>query len=208
MAVEKRILLIGGGGHCRSVLDVLMSLNEYTEIGIIDNDSSVSVLGIPIVGTDDDLPKLKEVWTDAFITVGSIGATNARRKLYDLIKGIGFVVPSIIDPSAVIAREVTISEGSFIGKCAVINTGSKIGCCAIINTTSTIEHDCTVGDFSHISSGSILCGQVTVGADSHIGAGSVIRQGLTIGNGSLIGIGSVVVKNITDGVTAYGNPCR
>lgn len=209
MRVETNLLLIGGGGHCRSVLDCLMSLGEYSQIGIVDNGKAVSDLGISIVGSDGDLPELmRNGWTSAFITVGSIGPTGIRRRLYHLIKTSGFHIPVITDPTAVIAKNVEIKEGAFIGKCTVINASSRIGNCAIINTGAIVEHDCYIGDFSHISSGATICGQVRIGNDTHIGAGTVVRQGITIGSGTLIGAGSVVVKDIPECVKAYGNPCK
>lgn len=204
----KRLLLIGGGGHCHSVIDSVISLNTFEKIGIIDNMDS-SCLGINVVGTDDDLPRLiSEGWSEAFITVGSVGNTIVRRRLYGMVKGLGFVLPTIIDSSATIAKGCEISEGTFIGKHAVVNSGSSLGVCTIINTGAIIEHDCSIGDFSHISPGAVLCGQVKVGSDSHIGAGSVVRQQIVIGNHTLIGLGSVVVKNLPDNVKAYGNPCK
>ncbi len=209
MCAGKKLLLIGGGGHCRSVLDCVLSTKSYQQIGIIDNDSSASALGITVIGNDNDLLRLNnEGWTDAFISVGSVGYTALRRRLYQMVKSIGFTVPSIIDPSAIIARDASVGEGVFIGKRTVVNTGSKIGNCAILNTGSIIEHDCIIGDFAHISPGTTLCGQVTVGDDSHVGAGSVVRQGIQIGGGSIVGAGSVVVKDIPDNVKAYGNPCK
>lgn len=206
--LQKKILLIGGGGHCHSVLDSLLALDVYDEIGIIDSIAN-SVLGIHVVGTDDDIPRLmSEGWIDAFITVGSVGNTKLRRKLYKKVKGIGLNVPTIIDPTAVIARGAELSEGVYVGKRAVINTGSRIGSCAIINTGAIIEHDCVIGDFSHVSPGATVCGQVCIGNDSHVGAGSVVRQQIHIGNDVLIGAGSVVVKAIPDNVNAYGSPCK
>lgn len=206
--LKKRLLLIGGGGHCHSVLDSIRSLEIYDEIGIIDN-VNCSVLGIPVIGTDDDLPRLKkEGWTDAFLAVGSIGNTKTRRKLYEMVKRIGMSIPVIIDPTAVVAMDVEIHEGAFIGKKAVINTGSIIGTCAIINTGAIIEHDCVIGSFSHISPGTTVCGEVIIGHDSHIGAGSVVRQQINIGDMTLIGTGSVVVKDVQNKVKAYGNPCK
>ena len=206
---EKKILLLGGGGHCRSVLDCLMSLENDYEIGIIDYDKSASALGVDVIGTDDDLPRLlQEGWSEAFITVGSVGRTTLRRKLFSLVREYGFCIPSIIDPTAIIARGTTIGEGAFVGKRAVINTGSVIGECAIINTGAIIEHDCQIDDFAHVSPGVTLCGQVIVGKDSHIGAGSVVRQGISIGTNTIVGAGSVVVKDISGEVKAYGNPGR
>lgn len=206
---KRRILLLGGGGHCRSVLDSLLALNEYDDIGIIDISEEASVGSIPVVGNDSDLFRLfQEGWKEAFITVGSIGSTSVRRKLFCNLKELNFNIPSIIDPSAILAKGINISEGTFIGKGAIINSDVKIGKCAIINSGAIIEHNCLIGDFCHISTGASLCGQVFVGSDSHIGASSVIRQNIHIGKNALIGIGSVVVNDISDNVKAFGNPCK
>lgn len=206
--LKKRLLLIGGGGHCHSVLDSILSLGTYDEVGIIDNVDG-SVFGIPVIGTDEDILKLKTSgWGYAFITVGSVGNSKLRRKLYEMVKHIGLRVPTIVDPSAKIAKSTEFAEGVYVGKGAIINTGSRAGICSIINTGAIIEHDCMIGDFSHISPGATVCGQVVVGNDSHIGAGSVVRQQINIGDSTLIGAGSVVVEDIQDNVTAYGNPCK
>ena len=206
--MKNKLLLIGGGGHCRSVLDCVLSLAEYDEIGIIDN-SDCSCLGIPVIGKDEDIPELiKSGWNNAFITVGSVGNTKIRRKLFKMLIDLKINIPVIVDPTAIIARGVDIGQGTFIGKRAVVNSNSVIGECAIINTGAIIEHDCVVGDFSHISPGSVVCGGVNIGSDSHIGAGTVIRQQISVGSNSLIGVGSVVVKDIGDNIKAYGNPCR
>lgn len=206
--MKKRLLLIGGGGHCRSVLSSVLSLNEYEEIGIVDY-ADTSVLGVPVVGQDEDLPALKKAgWTDAFITVGSIGDTSLRQRLYQMVVNNGLIVPAIIDITAIIAQDAKVAEGSYIGKGVILNFGSCIGKCAIINTGAIIEHDCLIGDFAHISPGTVLCGQVSVGNHSHIGAGSVVRQQIVVGEDVLVGAGSVVVSNIPDHVKAFGNPCK
>lgn len=204
-----KLLLIGGGGHCKSVLDSVLSKERYDDIGIIDNNLNVKIMGVQVVGRDEDLLQLKnQGWTDAFVTVGSVGNTTIRRKLYKLIEELGFFIPNICDSSAEIARGVIFDKGAFVGKNAVINSESKVGCCSIINTGSIIEHECCIGDFSHISPGTVLCGQVSIGTDSHIGANSVVRQRIRVGNNTMIGVGSVVLNDISDNSKAYGNPCK
>lgn len=217
MVQNRKILLLGAGGHCLSVLDSLKSLGLYEKIGLVVKDSSdmdeavksSGLRDIEIAGCDDELSNLYEQgFTDAFITVGSIGNTSIRQKLYQKIKQIGFHIPNIIDKTAVVSFDVELGEGIYVGKKAVINTGSSIGNCAIINTMALIEHECRIGEFVHVAPGSILCGNVTVGKNTHIGAGSIIKQGITIGSDSMIGMGSVVVSPVGSRVVAYGNPCK
>lgn len=206
--MSRKLLLLGGGGHCRSVIDCALSMGIFSEIGIVDNTANaLHVDGV--VGSDEDLPILFEQgWTDAFISVGSIGNTAVRRKLYNLIKESGFNVPVIADPTACLARNAFIGAGTFIGKKAVVNTAAIVGECCIINSGSIVEHDCSIGEFSHVSPGSVLCGGVKVGKDSHIGAGSIVKQSVSIGNNVLIGAGSLVLKDLPDRVKAFGSPCR
>ena len=205
------LVLIGGGGHCHSVIDVVHRLNLFDEVVITDCliPPETCIMGCKVVGTDDKLLELRSKgFLYAFITVGSIESTLLRRKLEKKAEELDFIFPTIIDPSAVIAHSATILEGGFVGKQAVVNSNTELGKHCIVNTGAIIEHDCKVGDFSHISSCATLCGQVNVGSDTHIGAGSVVRQEISIGHNCIIGVGSAVVKDIPDNAKAYGNPCR
>lgn len=209
--MSKKILLVGGGGHCMSVLDSLLSKGEYFEIGIIDRMENVgkNILGIPIVGTDDDLPRLfQEDFRCAFVSIGSIGNTKLRVKLFNTLENVGFEIPNIIDKSAVISNHVTLEKGIFVGKNAVINAGSTLHRGSIVNTSTVIEHESTVGEFTHISPGTVICGEVSVGNHTHIGANSVVKQQVNIGSNTIIGMGSVVLKDIGNNFIAFGNPCR
>lgn len=210
--MENNILLIGGGGHCKSVLDTILRNGKFDKIGIIDIKDNIgkAILGIPIIGSDEDIPYLykEKQYRYAFITLGSIGNASKREKLFDIIVKQGFDIPNIIDKSAIIGTEVLLETGIFIGKFAVINSGSDIKNCAIVNTGAIIEHDCNIGAFSHISPGTVICGGVNIGDRTHIGANSVVRQGLSIGNDNIVGIGSVVVSDILNYRISYGNPCR
>ncbi|KJS88812.1 MAG: serine acetyltransferase [Peptococcaceae bacterium BICA1-8] len=209
--MDKKILLVGGGGHCKSVLDSLLELNEFSEIGIIDKKENKGkrVLGIPIIGCDDDLLKLfSEGFEYAFVTVGSIGSPNLRMKLFNQLNEIGFEIPNIVDLSARVSHHVKIEKGIFVGKNVVINAGATINEGAIINTGTIIEHDCIIGEFAHIAPGAVISGEVQIGKNTHVGANSVIKQQLKIGSDSIIGMGSIVTKDVEDHIVAYGNPCK
>ena len=213
MEVDRKIILLGAGGHCLAVLDSLLSSFQYQTIGIVDKeklDNGITdIMGVPILGGDEDLPILyKQGFTEAFITVGSVGNVSIRQKLYDTLKLLGFSIPNIIDKTSIVSNYAALGEGIYIGKRTVVNAYSDIKNMSIINTSSTIEHECRIGEYVHVAPGSVVCGNVSIDHGTHIGSGSVIKQGIHIGANVIIGIGSVVVKDIAANVTAYGNPCR
>lgn len=195
----KRIVLIGGGGHCRSVLDTLLRVKEFERIIITDPyiEKGTKIFGCPVVGDDSMLEKLKKDGFDyAFITVGSITDASLRIKLVSKANDIGFKFPIIIDPSATVSANSSLGAGTFVGKNSVINADVAIGEHCIINTGCIIEHECSVGDFTHVSVGTILCGNVRVGKESFIGAGATIIQGISIGNKTVISANSTILSDV------------
>jgi sugar O-acyltransferase (sialic acid O-acetyltransferase NeuD family) len=206
-----KILLVGGGGHCRSVIDVINETTQYEEVAIVDAIDKVgSILqGCQVIGSDDDLPRLISLgYRYAFVALGSVGISKRREELYQLLSKLGFEIPNIISRTALVSDSAHIGKGNFIGKGVIINTGVNLGNNAILNTGSIIEHDCKIGNSVHISPGAVLSGQVNIESGSHIGTNSTIIQGVRVGENTLIGAGSVVVKNIPSGVVAFGVPCR
>lgn len=205
------IILLGGGGHCKSVIDTINKLGKYNIVGILDIKDKIGtkIYNIEIIGTDDELINhYNNGVKNAFISLGSIGDTRVRRKLNDNIKDVGMTLPSIIDPTAIIAENIKIGEGSFVGKGVILNCDSDIGANCIINSGVIVEHDCIIDDYAHIAPGATLSGGVNIGSDSHIGTNSAIIQNIVIGKNTIIGAGSVVVQDISNNKKAYGNPCK
>lgn len=206
------IVLLGGGGHCKSVIDTILNSQLYEIIGVIDIEKKIGqnvFNSIKIIDCDKNLYKYKSKnIKKAFVTIGSVGNPKTRIELYEKARAIGFEIPSIVDKTAIISRNACIGEGTFIGKGVIVNAGTVIKENCIINTGSIIEHDCCIDKFSHISPNATLCGGVKIGRNTHIGANSTIIQYRNIGENVIIGAGSVVIKDIKDNVIAYGNPCR
>lgn len=208
--MSKKLLLIGGGGHCKSVLDSALELNDYEIISIIDKKENIgkSLMGISIIGCDDDLLTLfNKGYKYAFVTLGSVGNPGLRIKIFNQLIKIGFIIPTIVDLSAKVSEYSKIEQGVFIGKKSVVNAGTHINKAAIVNTGVIIEHDCQIGSFAHVSPGAVLGGGVHVEENAHVGLNATIKQQVTIGRNSIIGMGSVVLKDIQAGMLAYGNPC-
>lgn len=202
--IEKKIVLLGSGGHACSVIDTLEELDEYSIVGFSDIKPS-SYRGYDVICNDDGLDRLFDEGIQfAFITVGFMGKSNLREKLYKKLKDIGFYIPTIIDKTATIAKDVEIGEGSFIGKNCVVNSAAKIGVNVIINSGAIIEHECTVGDFSHVAVGACVCGQSNIGKSCLIGANATVIQGLSIGDNCIIGAGSTVLSVVPENATVYG----
>lgn len=199
---KQKLIIIGGGGHAKVIIDAILAGGEYDVQGIIDQklETGTKVLGVSVLGTDEILPELyKKGIKNAFIGVGSIGDCTARRKIYEKLKNIGFDLPVIVHPKAVVARDVEFCEGTFVAASATINPGTKIGKNVIINTSSSIDHDCNIGDFVHIAPGAILCGTVTIGEGTHVGIGANIIQSIDIGKNCFITAKMLVKSDQADG---------
>ena len=179
---KSKILLLGGGGHCHSVIDVIESENKYEIIGIIDKKEIVGndILGYKIIGCDDDLETIFKTCKNAIITVGQIESNTVRVKLFNKLKEIGFALPIIVSPFAYVSKHSFIDEGTIIMHHALVNANAKIGKNCIINTKALIEHDVIIEDNCHISTASVLNGAVIVKANTFFGSNATSKQGIEI----------------------------
>lgn len=201
------IVLIGIGGHAKGIVDTIEEQNIFHIVGFIDkNSDNKSYKGYEVIGDDDDLETifLGNGVKNAFISIGYMGNSDVRAKLYEKLKKVGYHIPVIIDQSAAVAENTHIEEGTFIGKNAVVNADAQIGKMCIINDGAIIEHDCSVGDFSHVAVGAVVCGMSRIGEQSFVGANATVIQCVNVGNCVTIGAGSVVLSDIKDNITAYG----
>lgn len=197
------ILLIGGGGHCRSCIDVIEATRAFEVVGIVEanqqaknNAAMTEPNAYPIVGIDADLPKLIKQTPYCHISLGYVHSPNHRERLFTQLKALGAKFPVIISPHAYVSATAKIGEGTIVMHQALVNAHAKVGQNNIINSQSLVEHDCSLGHHVHIATGAKINGQVKVGDGCMIGSQSVVLQGVTLTAQSIIGAGSVVVKDI------------
>lgn len=188
------IVLIGGGGHCKSCIEVINSTGEFIIKGILDLPESIGkeVSGYPIIGTDKDIPSLVKKNICFLITVGSVGDSSKRIELFNLVQSLDGDLPTICAPTAYISKSARIGIGTIIMHQVFVNASAAIGDNCIINTKALVEHDAVIGDHCHISTGSIVNGGVVIGSRSFFGSGAVSKQYISIPEGSFIKANSIV----------------
>lgn len=202
------IVVVGGGGHAKVIISILKKIGQYRIVGYTDSNNLGPILGVSYSGNDHILEQLYKDHKvkSAVIGIGQIDNSQERRKLAGLLKEIGFCIPSIVSPQAVINEDVTIAEGTVLMDGAVINSGTRIGSFCIVNTNASVDHDSQIGDFVHIAPGSVICGGVKVGNNSLIGTGASVIQNRSIASDCVVGAGSVIVVDINQAGTYAGNP--
>lgn len=203
---QKNLILVGGGGHCKSIIEVAESAG-YTILGVLDRQEEVgkTVLDYKVIGVDDNITKYVNK-AEFVITVGFIKNPALRIKLYNKVKEAGGKLATIVASTAYVSRYATLGEGTVVMHQAFVNAGVQIGKNVILNTFTNIEHDTVVGDQCHISTGAIVNGDCKVGNNVFVGSQSVLVNGISVGDDIVVGAGSVVRKSISDKGIYAGNP--
>tara|TARA_B100000787_G_scaffold169474_1_gene160772 strand:+ start:89 stop:667 length:579 start_codon:yes stop_codon:yes gene_type:complete len=189
-----KIILIGGGGHCKSTIDVIEQEARFEIAGIIDKPKLLGskILGYPVIGNDFDLENLAKKYQNALVTVGQIKSAFIRIKLYDLAIKAGFTLPTIVSPNAYISKHSKIGNGTVIMGNVIVNADTSIGDNCIINSKALIEHDCLISNHCHISTNAIINGGVKIGSNCFIGSNVTTKDNIIIKENSFIKAGSVV----------------
>lgn len=199
------VVVIGNGGHARSCVDAWSTTTPHQPVGCTGQDPAEHG-EVPYLGTDDVLSALvADGLSRAFVAIGSPGL---RARLADQAAALGLAPFTVVADSAQVARTAEVGPGSALLRGAVVGAYARIGAGCIVNTGATVDHDCVLGDYSHVAPGTHLAGTVTVGAHALVGVGASVRPGITIGEGAVVGAGAVVVHDVPAGATVAGNPAR
>lgn len=213
--MSTRIVCFGGGGHAAVVIDTLQAIAACDDLAVVgfiaETATAQPVMGVPCLGTDENLDNLIETHglTHFIVAVGTTkGGGDLRARLFGRAEAAGLVPFAAVHPSAVVARSAKIGAGSIVMAGAVVQPRVHIGCDVIVNTRASIDHDCWIGDHSHIAPGAVLSGGVEAGEACHIGVGAVVLQNKVIGRGATVAAGAVVVRDVAPQAVVMGAPAR
>lgn len=192
--MKEKIILIGGGGHCRACIDVIEQEGRFTIEGIVDVPEKIQhiVLGYPVIGSDSDLAELIKSCTNVLLTLGQIKSPSRRMEIFYTLMTMGARFPVITSPMAYVSRHARVAEGTIIMHHSLINAGAIVGRNCIINTKALIEHDAVIEDHCHISTGAVVNGGVTIGRGSFWGSGAIAAEYTSIPPNSFIKANSLV----------------
>jgi UDP-perosamine 4-acetyltransferase len=201
-----KIVLLGGGGHCKVAADAIQADGTHEIVGLLTKDGGPTDLELPIWGGDDLIGTLARRGVEGVFV--AVGDSRVRRLLLDAVRGAGLDVVSVVHPSAVISPSARLGAGVAVFANAVINAGSVVGDGVIVNTGATVDHDARIGRDVHIAPGCHLAGSVTIGDRTMLGTSCVVIPGITIGRDAVVGAGTVVYRDVPDEAKVVGGGMR
>jgi sugar O-acyltransferase (sialic acid O-acetyltransferase NeuD family) len=192
----KKIILVGAGGHAASCIDVIKQEKKFKIIGLVDNKKEIGdyFLNFKILGKDKNLQKLRKIAKYAFVTVGQVGLSQIRKKLFLKLIKLGFILPNIISPISYVSKDTTFKRGSIVHHGAIVNSQAEIGNNCIINSKSLIEHGVKLGSHTHVATSAVINGNTQIGEECFIGSSAVIRNNIKIKKRTFIKMGEKIYK--------------
>ena len=195
------ILLIGAGGHARACVDVIEQEGRFAVVGLLGLSGEVgdTVLGYPVLGSNDDLRAIAATVGRAIVSVGQIKSPQLRIELFGALERVGCELPTIVSPLGYVSRHASVGAGTIVMHGAIVNAGATVGRNCILNSRSLVEHDSVVSDHCHISTAAAVNSGVRIGTGTFVGSGATVRQGVTVGERCVIGMGQAVLADCPDG---------
>lgn len=193
------IIVYGGGGHGKSLVDLLRLLNVYRLHGIIDDGipAGETVMGLPVLGGSDQLSKLHGDGVRLAVNaVGGIGNVGTRVEVFHRLRQAGFTCPSVVHPVAFVEQSASLAAGVQVFPHAYIGSEVRIGFGSIVNTSAVVSHECDLGEYTNISPGALLAGGVQVGERALVGMGATINLYVKIGEGARVGNGATIKTDV------------
>ncbi|WP_394749409.1 acetyltransferase [Spongiimicrobium salis] len=191
--------LFGAGGHCKAIIDMIVSDLDEDITGIFDDNHTETIMGYEVTAVDTSKFKAED---NFHICIGD----NITRKKVSQSLVVNY--PTLIHPSSLVSKFSTVDKGSVVMGNVSVKAVSKIGKHCILNAGAVIGHDVTIEDYVHIAPNASIAGYVTVKEGVHFGIGASVIQGITIGKWAIIGAGAVIIEDVPDFAVVVGNPGR
>lgn len=196
------MVIYGGGGHGKSLIDLVRVLGGFELVGVIDDgiEAGHEIMDLPVLGGGEALIALAERGLSlAANAVGGVGDIRSRVQVFERILDAGFTCPSLVHPTATVEPSANLADGVQVFPNAYIGSDAEIGFGAIVNTSAVVSHDCRVEAYANIAPGALLAGGVAIGEKVLIGMGVTINLNVEVGAGARVGNGAVIKLDVPQG---------
>jgi sugar O-acyltransferase (sialic acid O-acetyltransferase NeuD family) len=212
MSTSHSYILWGASGHAK-VLAEAIYLNSGKVIALFDNQKIDSpLIDVPVfkgvIGFQSWLETQKEASRISGLAAIGGGRGNDRIEIHQMFLDSDICVPRLIHPTAYVSPSAAVGLGTQVLAMANVAAGVYLGNSCIVNHHASIDHECVVGDGTHVAPGATLCGCVIAERNVFIGAGAVILPRLRLGENCVVGAGAVVTRDVPSGATVVGNPAK
>jgi sugar O-acyltransferase (sialic acid O-acetyltransferase NeuD family) len=199
---ERSLVVYGGGGHGKTLIELIRAVGDYKLAGVIDDGLEVGseVMGSVVIGGGEALVALAERGVRMAVNaVGGVGDITSRIAVFERIRKAGLTCPMMMHPSAVVEESARLAEGVQVFSHGYIGSDAQIGFGVIVNTQAVVSHDCHLGDYANIAPGALLAGGVSIGEGTLVGMGVTINLNVTIGPDARVGNSAVVKQDVPGG---------
>lgn len=193
------LVIFGGGGHAKIVIDIVRAMGTYRLVGIFDDGlpEGSEVLGLPVLGSSKDLVEWRSRGIQlAANGVGGIGNYRVRLKIFEMLAQAGYHFPVLVHPSAVVERSAILETGAQVMAQAYIGASVRVGFGSVINVGAIVSHDSVLGQVVNLSPGATLAGNVRVENYAQIGMRATVNVNITVGEGAMLGNGCTVKADV------------
>lgn len=200
--VDRRMIVYGGGGHGKAVIEAVRAAGIHEVVGIVDDGlpRGSQVLGLPVLGGADALAGLlAQGICLAANGVGGIGDAQSRVSVFRRLVEAGFSCPAVVHPAALVEPSASLSPGVQVMPLAYVGSEAQIGFGVLINTSAVVSHDCCLAAHANVSPGALLAGGARIGEAAQVGMGATVNLGVVIGDGARVGNSAVVKKDVPPG---------
>jgi sugar O-acyltransferase (sialic acid O-acetyltransferase NeuD family) len=188
---RSRLLIVGAGGHGRSVAEAVLAAGDYDLAGFVDDAAPglTSVWGFAVLGTTADVGRYRVHADHAIVAVGN---NAVRESLCNRLLEAGFELPTIVHPRAIVSPRAVIGHGCTIMAGAVVGTEARLGCGVIVNCGAVVDHDAQVHDYAHLAVNACMAGDSELGRSAWMQAGAALGYGVKVAAGVVLRPGTAL----------------
>ena len=209
---RRKLVIVGAGEFGEMAYEYFTYDSEYEVVGFAVESKYRTVdelFGLPVIDFERIETAFPKEEYDVFVAVTYVKLNQARKRLFEKCKEMGYFCASYVSSHAFVWHNVQIGENVFIFEDNTIQYNVKIGDDTILWSGNHIGHRSEIGAHCWLTSHDVVSGFCKVGAGSFIGVNATLGDNVVLGEDTVFGAGALTVKSLEEkGCVYVGNPAR